>query len=443
MKLLTSWKIACGLALTLIGLAQTTSAAAAPQGSAVASDVAAILEAIKANPDSESRNVDTEHARFILNECSFLFEANFNYAVAHFRQGEYTKARWARDLARMVPEILSINEPEARGYARSNGDPRNNPYAAESIETMCMAFYRFQYRPGGTPSVIAAAPAARRAPASSQPAIAETRPIPATRPSVKAARVFNDAAAAAAAVTAHPGGFDRFADDALAGRSPTDIARDDAATRSLWAGEKTILSQYPVTQCSDSDDRAAFAQCLKLRNETIFRRAEAEKALLEKERPNMSDALYQSFSVKFGIAMGENLARDSCAKLASSTAACNLSAANASRSDIPARVIARDGLRALECVKLEQLARSSSSTSGGGSVLANYCTDTVSIGWCSTGGECERGGGNLTNLMAGHSWPVDATHEVRWGACHGANTLHGDPGSKGLQYTCSAPDAGG
>lgn len=153
----------------------------------------------------------------------------------------------------------------------------------------------------------------------------------------------------------------------------------------------------------------------------------------------MSDAMYESFKVKFRIEMGENLARNSCAKLAGSTAPCDLSAKGSSRLSVPSRVIARDGRRALDCVSLEQLARSNSSTSGGGSVLVNRCTDTVTIGWCSTGGECERGLGNLWNVAPGRSWPVDANHEVRWGACHGANTLHGDPGSKGLQFTCSAP----
>ena len=111
--------------------------------------------------------------------------------------------------------------------------------------------------------------------------------------------------------------------------------------------------------------------------------------------------------------------------------------------ELPSRVIARDGRTALECVKLVNLTQSNSRTSGlGGSVLANQCTDTVEIGWCSTGGECERGHGNQTTLLSGRSWPVDANHEVRWGACHGANTFHGDSGSKGLKFTCSAPKSG-
>jgi len=119
------------------------------------------------------------------------------------------------------------------------------------------------------------------------------------------------------------------------------------------------------------------------------------------------------------------------------------SAAGSAETTAPAaksRVIARDGQDAMECVSLKQVAQSNSSTSGGGSVLINNCDDTVTIGWCSTGGECERGAGNVTNLLSLKSWPVDASHEVRWGACHGANTLHGDPGSKGLQYSCSMPE---
>jgi hypothetical protein len=216
----------------------------------------------------------------------------------------------------------------------------------------------------------------------------QPHPAPVPTP-VPVARVFNDAAAAAAAVTTQPGGFDKYADDALAGRPPDVVARDEVVTQRLWAGERAILSQYAATQCSESEDRAAFAQCLKVRNETIFRRAEAERALLDRERPYMSNALYESFKVKFRIEMGENLARNSCAKLAGSTAPCDLSAEGSSRPSLPSRVIARDGRRALDCVSLEQLARSNSSTSGGGSVLVNRCTDTVTIGWCSTGGECE------------------------------------------------------
>lgn len=152
-------------------------------------------------------------------------------------------------------------------------------------------------------------------------------------------------------------------------------------------------------------------------------------------------AAYEYHAKMFDEAIQINYS--SCKAIEDKSMPCDRALPEVSRPPLLSRVIARDGHRALECVRLEQLARSNSSISGGGSVLANYCTDTVTIGWCSTGGECEGGGGNITNLMAGHSWPVEATREVRWGACHGANTLHGDPGSKGLQYTCSAPDTGG
>lgn len=258
---------------------------------------------------------------------------------------------------------------------------------------------------------------------------------------VPTSRAFDDAAAAAAAATAQPGPFDKYADDALSVRSSADVARDQAASVFMSAEERALENQHPVPHCSDSDDRAGYAQCLKVRNEAIFKRAEAEMALLDRDRPSITSALYESHKVRFE--QEANLARNSCAKLANTASPCDLSGGSNLSPNLPSRVIARDGRRALDCVKMEQLAQSSSSTSGGGTVLANQCSDTVTIGWCSTGGECERGSGNITNVLAGRSWPVDANHEVRWGACHGANTLHGDPGSKGLQFTCSAPDSGG
>ena len=269
------------------------------------------------------------------------------------------------------------------------------------------------------------------APASPQP------PIAVQQPPVPIARAAADVAAAAAAVTAKPGAFDKYADDALAVRSSTELHRDQAMARLISNEVAAIEKKYPVTQCADSEDRIAFAACLKVRNEALFKRAEAEIAYLDGMRPNITNALYNSDKAKFEL--GASLARDSCAKLTGSTAPCDLSAGSASRPNLPSRVIARDGRNALDCVKLVDLAQANSSTSGSGRVLANQCTDTVEIGWCSTGGECERGAGNQTTVLAGHSWPVDRNHEVRWGACHGANTLHGDPGSKGLQFTCSAP----
>ena len=296
-----------------------------------------------------------------------------------------------------------------------------------------------QLERGATGTITKSAPTApptRRvqpqpAPASPQP------PIAVQQPPVPIARAAADVAAAAAAVTAKPGVFDKYADDALAVRSSTELHRDQAMARLIANEVAAIEKKYPVTQCADSEDRIAFAACLKVRNEALFKRAEAEIAYLDGMRPNITNALYNSDKAKFEL--GASLARDSCAKLTGSTAPCDLSAGSASRPNLPSRVIARDGRNALDCVKLVDLAQANSSTSGSGRVLANQCTDTVEIGWCSTGGECERGAGNQTTVLAGHSWPVDRNHEVRWGACHGANTLHGDPGSKGLQFTCSAP----
>lgn len=104
----------------------------------------------------------------------------------------------------------------------------------------------------------------------------------------------------------------------------------------------------------------------------------------------------------------------------------------------PSRIIARDGQSAMDCVKLVELTKSDSSTGGGGRVLSNQCGNTVEIGWCYVGGDCESTG-SQTNVAVGRSWPVSAEKEIRWAACHGANTFHSDPGSKGLRFTCSAP----
>jgi hypothetical protein len=109
---------------------------------------------------------------------------------------------------------------------------------------------------------------------------------------------------------------------------------------------------------------------------------------------------------------------------------------------LPSRVIARDGQHAMNCVRLVTVAAGDSRTTGlGNRVLSNQCGVAVSVGWCYVGGECERESGNMTTIQAGRSWPVSYEKEIRFGACRGANTIHGDPGSKGLSFTCSkSPD---
>jgi hypothetical protein len=102
------------------------------------------------------------------------------------------------------------------------------------------------------------------------------------------------------------------------------------------------------------------------------------------------------------------------------------------------RVIARDG-QVATCVSIETISTGDSTLAGGGRVLVNNCSDTVEIGWCTRGGECERGLGNQWDVQPGRSWPVPLEKQIRWGACHGANTFHGDPGAQGAAFTCSAP----
>ena len=104
-----------------------------------------------------------------------------------------------------------------------------------------------------------------------------------------------------------------------------------------------------------------------------------------------------------------------------------------------AKIIASDGKSAMDCVKLVELAKTDSSTSGGGRVLSNQCSGPVEIVWCISPGECQRGSGNAWTVAAGRSWPVSAQGEVRWAACHGANTAAHVKGSFGLRYYCSAP----
>jgi hypothetical protein len=103
------------------------------------------------------------------------------------------------------------------------------------------------------------------------------------------------------------------------------------------------------------------------------------------------------------------------------------------------RVIARDGTVA-DCVGLETLTQNQSTLSGGGRVFANHCPVAVEVGWCSVDNECERGLGNQWTVQPGKSWPVSAEKSIRWGACLGANTYHGDRESQGLKFTCSAPE---
>ena len=93
----------------------------------------------------------------------------------------------------------------------------------------------------------------------------------------------------------------------------------------------------------------------------------------------------------------------------------------------------------MDCVKLVELNKTDSRMGGGGRVLSNQCSGPVEIVWCINPGECDRERGNMWTVRAGGSWPVSANGEVRWAACHGANTAAHVKGTFGLRYYCSAP----
>ena len=105
------------------------------------------------------------------------------------------------------------------------------------------------------------------------------------------------------------------------------------------------------------------------------------------------------------------------------------------------RTIAGNGKSAMHCVSLETIASGDSNTSAAvkGRVLVNNCSDEVEINWCTSPGECERESGNTWTVQPGYSWPVSSEGEVRWSACHGANTTSTVKGSYGLRYYCNAP----
>lgn len=104
-----------------------------------------------------------------------------------------------------------------------------------------------------------------------------------------------------------------------------------------------------------------------------------------------------------------------------------------------ARIIASDGKSAMDCVKLVKLSDKDSIMGMGGRVLSNQCDGPVEITWCYVDSDCYKGVGNAWTVGAGRSWPVSVERELRWAACHGANTASFVKGSYGLRYYCSAP----
>jgi hypothetical protein len=105
-----------------------------------------------------------------------------------------------------------------------------------------------------------------------------------------------------------------------------------------------------------------------------------------------------------------------------------------------AHIIASNGRSAKDCVVLAKLSNADSNTSAAvtGRVLLNQCADEVEIGWCYSPGDCETETGSSWTLQPGRSWPIKAEGEVRWAACHGANTASFVKYSHGLRYYCKA-----
>lgn len=118
----------------------------------------------------------------------------------------------------------------------------------------------------------------------------------------------------------------------------------------------------------------------------------------------------------------------------------NSSESTSSSNSERSRVIAGNGRSAMDCVQLIVVAKGDSRIGNGGRVLVNYCGAPVEITWCYPDEPrgCEIHG-NTWTLDIGGSWPVSYEKDIRWAACHGANTASFEKGSQGLSYICDAP----
>lgn len=109
------------------------------------------------------------------------------------------------------------------------------------------------------------------------------------------------------------------------------------------------------------------------------------------------------------------------------------------RGQTESKVIASDGKSAMDCTALEKISEPNAKSPATQWVLVNRCTDEVEFGWCVDDQCSKEVGGGMQTVDKGRSFGVSAIDEVRWAACHGKNTIHGEKGSKGLRYYCSAP----
>lgn len=214
-------------------------------------------------------------------------------------------------------------------------------------------------------------------------------------------------------------------------------ARDNAVDAALRREIDALIARFKVTGVCTWRAGAIQDPCVKNNAQRNILLTDAVLASLEAQRGKVSENYYRRVKTPWENVRVRIVA--DCAKLASSTTACGLPAPDSAYGK-KSRIIARDGRSAMDCVKLVTISKGDSSTTGlGNRVLSNQCNGPVQVGWCYVGGECERGAGNSWTIGPQRSWPVSAVKEIRWGACHGANTIHGDPGSKGLQFTCSKP----
>ena len=104
-------------------------------------------------------------------------------------------------------------------------------------------------------------------------------------------------------------------------------------------------------------------------------------------------------------------------------------------------MIAGNGRSAMDCVDLVSAKPGDNSLGIGRRFIRNSCPGPAEITWCYADGDnaCARGSGNMWTLGAGRAWPINPEREIRWAACHGANTVAFEKGTAGLRFICTAP----
>ena len=182
---------------------------------------------------------------------------------------------------------------------------------------------------------------------------------------------------------------------------------------------------------------------------------------VESSRPNFNSLMYYQFCLSKvalrhsmnGVpgydnlpGIGGSVAVAQPAKAAVWSLSESLSSLSINGSNAPAppgkdaHIIAADGKSAMDCVRLMRVSSGDSKLLGtGGRVLSNQCSDAVEAGWCYSPGDCDSESGSSWTIRPGRSWPIKSAGDVRWAACHGANTQSFVKGSHGLRYYCTAP----